>query len=320
MGLSFVRELRGLAENGRPCFCPEGYYWCALIPGAHAPHRTLTPSRWCRPALAAALAIHLCPRVFRFQGGEERQRLLGLRAGDCLLLLLLAEDPPSAAIRGAPPGAAIAAAAVGPALRAALAQAAKAPLKRLAAGAAEAAAAARRGHIQGFRRGPLGCTLAGRCTGDRKVCGAWKGRSVCSHKACAQPSVHRPASCMTAAGLLRWSACYQITAARGHRRLSALSGTCRACPQAVPEPDQARPRCPRAAGMRTRMRRWARAARRRRARWPRWRASRSASRPPWPLSWTRPLRPPCPPPPLRRRLGRRVLARLTCCGALPKYI
>ncbi len=126
--------------------------------------------------------------MFRFQGGEERQRLLGLRAGDCLLLLLLAEDPPSAAIRGAPPGAAIAAAAVGPALRAALAQAAKAPLKRLAAGAAEAAAAARRGHIQGFRRGPLGCTLAGRCTGDRKVCGAWKGRSVCSHKECAQAS------------------------------------------------------------------------------------------------------------------------------------
>ena len=84
------------------------------------------------------------------QGGEEQHRLLGLRAGDCLLVLLLVADPPSIP---APWSASGGTATVSPHLRAALAQAAKAPLRRLAAGAAEAAATAARGHIQGFRCG-----------------------------------------------------------------------------------------------------------------------------------------------------------------------
>ena len=87
------------------------------------------------------------------QGGEERYRLLGLRANDCLLLLLLCEAPASAAVlpQQATPSAPAGTAAVGPQLRATLLQAAKAPLLRLATGAAEAAAAAGRGHVQGFR-------------------------------------------------------------------------------------------------------------------------------------------------------------------------
>ncbi|KAK9828403.1 hypothetical protein WJX81_004639 [Elliptochloris bilobata] len=78
------------------------------------------------------------------QGSEEHHRLLGLRAGDCLLVLLLSAE---SALGAAPPGTA----AVGAQLCGALAQAARAPLRRLAAGAAEAAAAAARGHVQGFR-------------------------------------------------------------------------------------------------------------------------------------------------------------------------
>jgi hypothetical protein len=185
------------------------------------------------------LALTCVPALSRAQGGEERQRLLGLRAGDCLLLLLLAEDPPSAALRAAPPGAAIAAAAVGPALRAALAQAAKAPLKRLAAGAAEAAAAARRGHIQGFRCGPSGCTLGrGLQAHVRRGVTAAQGRGGLVFDSMRPIPVHRPASRMRPAGRLRWFAFCQ-PAAHGHRPSSALSGTRRAPPPAAPEPDQA---------------------------------------------------------------------------------